>query len=244
MAMIVEGTPPKPEPKEKEKTEPSDWAIPMVFPDYLLSDAIPYFGHAAIIIYEGKLGKTKYLEYGSYEKFNVRGLLNGAVINLKTLYGAITWLSLSQTMKIICQNNAKGSRIDAAIIKLPTGAFSAMEAEAFAWRTKPYSLFKADQCAKFIQALLEAVGIKLGIMGYIPPENQAFLPDTFPGMLSSAAEIDGTRNPIPRWFMYALWERYEKYTYVPPDYTPPIQKKLEYMFRQIGRSFHPFPLTL
>lgn len=128
-----------------------DFAIPIVFPDYLIAVAtprslrvpdllpgvdllpdrlalpvaqarVPELGHAGILLIEGSSGTTKYYEYGRYDSSKRGAVMNRTIRNVKMQSdGQPSHASLAYTLSQISAAAGQNGRISAAYIAVPGG---------------------------------------------------------------------------------------------------------------------------
>jgi hypothetical protein len=129
-----------------------DYAIPMVFPDYLIMvaqvkkreiDLIPYvdfdnvrirdakvkvpeLGHASVMIINGATGLTRYYEYGRYDKQNLGLVRTVKVPDVKVTGGKPDWKTLKAPLARVSKVAGQGGRIEAVLIEVD-GKFPAMQ---------------------------------------------------------------------------------------------------------------------
>ncbi len=105
----------------------NDVIIPIVYPDYRvlveeLHDRYP-LGHAGILIIDGKIGLTKYYEYGRYDTAHLGLTRTHPIPDVKMEHGRPTKASLTNVLRAVSAGSGAGTRIEAAYIALPAGAF-------------------------------------------------------------------------------------------------------------------------
>jgi hypothetical protein len=170
-----------------------DVVIPLAFPDYLIAietrqsvvavpdllpfidilperivikeqkAKLPYLGHAGVLFFDGESGRTKYYEYGRYDKA-AKGLVRRVSIP-DTKPGDTT--TLASVLNAISQRSGQGGAITGAYIELPDGAFEKMlafaqrrEKENHNPRRKAYDI-TSYSCLHFAVAVCEAGGASL-----------------------------------------------------------------------------------
>jgi hypothetical protein len=135
-----------------------DVAVPIVFPDFLITVAtpplrvdvpdflpgipdevtvpatrnrVPYLGHAGIFFFNGRTGLTKYFEYGRYDPA-ARGLVRRhSIPDVRIASGGRpTGVTLQAALARIALLAGQGGRIVAAYIELDPPAFDRMHTRA------------------------------------------------------------------------------------------------------------------
>ncbi|MEH6578926.1 MAG: hypothetical protein V7731_17830 [Amphritea sp.] len=110
--------------------ESGDYIIPIVYPDYQVAippeyqsflgiqvfDKKEQFGHAGVLIINGKSGLSKYYEYGRYEQYGSRGGVNKISIPDAIIEnGRILESSLVKIMATLSRGAGQGGRIEAVV---------------------------------------------------------------------------------------------------------------------------------
>ncbi len=136
----------------------SDFVIPVVFPDYLITvierpvdinlprilpgqdlfpdhiripaTKLPELGHAGVLFINGSNGLTKYYEYGRYDRANLGLVMRRPVPDAVIKNKLPTMTSLLVTLRRVSQQSGQHTRIEGAFIELPTGSFDKMLAYA------------------------------------------------------------------------------------------------------------------
>jgi hypothetical protein len=176
-----------------------DIAIPIVFPDYLIAvdtpktsitvpdllpgfdllpdrvtvpetnNKLPELGHAGILFINGRLGTTKYYEYGRYGG-PLGAVQKRTLRDVKTsLDGHPTKATLSYVMSQISAQSGQNGRILGAYIEVP-GKYQAMldyATKRMRENSNPnrrkYDLI-LNSCNHFMKGVLEAAGVELPYM--------------------------------------------------------------------------------
>jgi hypothetical protein len=134
-----------------------DVAIPIVFPDYLISvdtpplkidvpdwlpgvpnvvtvsrtkQKLPYLGHAGILFFSGRTGLTKYFEYGRYDAANFGIVRRVPVPDVRLSAGRPTAKSLATTLAAVSMHSGQSGKIAGAYVELEPGACDKMLAYA------------------------------------------------------------------------------------------------------------------
>ena len=102
--------------------------ILITFPDYKIEVygfKVPYLGHAGVLLIDNETGKTKYYEYGRYDKENKGIVRNMVVPNVKVDdNGKPTLESLENVLESISNKSGQGGCIEGAYIE--SDSFNAM----------------------------------------------------------------------------------------------------------------------
>lgn len=170
-----------------------DVAIPLAFPDYLIAvdtpqavvavpdllpfidilperitikaqkSHLPYLGHAGVLFFDGRSGRTKYYEYGRYDKA-AKGLVRRVQVP-DTKPGDNK--ALTSVLQAISHKSGQDGAITAAYIELADGGFAKMlayagsrEKENHDPRRKPYDI-ASHSCLHFAVAVCQAGGANL-----------------------------------------------------------------------------------
>jgi hypothetical protein len=132
----------------------SDFVVPVVFPDYLITvierpvdvkvprilpgqdlfpdhiripaTKLPELGHAGVLFVKGSSGTTKYYEYGRYDRANLGLVVRRPVPDVITRNKLPTMASLLVTMRRISQQSGQHTRIEGAFIELADGSYDKM----------------------------------------------------------------------------------------------------------------------
>lgn len=132
----------------------SDFAIPVVFPDYLIAvndrpidvhipdlipgrdffpdhfripvTKLPELGHAGILFIKGATGTTKYYEYGRYDRAKLGLVMRRPVPDVQMRSGMPVLASLKLVLRAISVKAGQKTRIAGAFIELSDGAFLKM----------------------------------------------------------------------------------------------------------------------
>ncbi|SJN60082.1 hypothetical protein VR7878_03986 [Vibrio ruber DSM 16370] len=170
----------------KENTKPAtlniqldigDFLIPIVYPDYLVHipkanqeilgikilDDREAFGHAGVLIINGKTGVSKYYEYGRYDALD-RGIVRKPNIsNAVVKNGRVTESSLTKILKELSDNSGQHGRIEAVVF------IGDYYSQAEQWLTDPNGPYRAPDresynvrnfnCIQFVLDLLESLSI-------------------------------------------------------------------------------------
>lgn len=129
----------------------SDVVIPIVFPEYRVTVAVPAasfdlfpfidfdnfktpaykdkfsdLGHAGVLFINGSTGLTKYYEYGRYDSAGL-GLVRkiAGLPDVRVAKGEIVLSSMKNTLRHISQKSGQSGKIKAAVIQVP-GKFASM----------------------------------------------------------------------------------------------------------------------
>lgn len=166
--------------------EVGDYVIPIVYPDYFVTIPSEYqevlgfkildkkeqFGHAGVLIINGKTGLSKYFEYGRYEQFGTLGGVNNVRISDSIIEnGRITESSLVNIMSELSTNAGQGGRIEAVVF---IGEYFD---KAYQWLTNPNGPYRSPDrqpydvtdfnCMQFELDLLNGLDIETHWAGLI-----------------------------------------------------------------------------
>jgi hypothetical protein len=132
----------------------SDFVIPVVFPDYLITvierpidvslpdvipgrelfphhiripaTKLPELGHAGVLFINGKSGTTKYYEYGRYDRANLGLVMRRPIPDVAIKNKLPTIATLTVVLRHISQQAGQKSRIEGAFVELPDGSYDKM----------------------------------------------------------------------------------------------------------------------
>jgi hypothetical protein len=132
----------------------SDFVVPVVFPDYLITviehpvdvkiprilpgqdlfpdhfripaTKLPELGHAGVLFIKGSTGTTKYYEYGRYDRANLGLVMRRPIPDVTIRSKLPTMASLLVTMRRISQQSGQFTRIEGAFIELTDGSYEKM----------------------------------------------------------------------------------------------------------------------
>ena len=170
----------------------TDTVIPIVFPDYKISTPIGRvsdLGHAGVLFINGSNGRTKYYEYGRYDKENL-GIVRRRVIPdvITGKDGRPIEESLAKTLNRISKKAGHGGRIEAVYIEVGKGYKKMLKfvedrrKQNNNKKRKPYSIL-TNNCMTFAIETVEAAESKLKLPIMIDPRPNSYideLSDVFP----------------------------------------------------------------
>jgi len=136
----------------------SDFVVPVVFPDYLITviehpvdfkiprilpgqdlfpshiripaTKLPELGHAGVLFIKGSSGTTKYYEYGRYDRANLGLVMRRPIPDASIRNKLPTMASLLVVMRRISLQSGQHTRIEGAFIELSDGSYDKMLAYA------------------------------------------------------------------------------------------------------------------